>query len=492
MHTDRLPTIAVVGRPNVGKSSLFNALAGRRMAIVDDTRGVTRDRLVAEAGLEGLRFWVVDTGGIEPGSRDPVFAAMREQAQLAIDEADAIVFLVDGRDGVLPPDRDIAALLRRSGRPWLLAVNKIDDDKHALRVYEFSELGHDVPLPLSAMHRRGLDALAERLRAILPEPLRLSAERAAQAEESADEDLLALAEAAQAAQDAHSEPWEEPPEQLAVAVVGRPNVGKSSLINRLLGEDRLLVADMPGTTRDAVDSELEYGGRRFTLIDTAGIRRKRSIALQLERFAVVASLNAVQRAQVVVLVLDASQPLSDQDQQVASHAERAGKPVVVALNKVDLLAAGDEEQKRVQQEVRDGLGFMAEVPVLPLSALRGKRVFDVLRAALDVGARSTRRVPTSLLNRAIEGLQREHPPPMAGQARAKLLFGAQVAIAPPTFVIVCRRPDAIPRAYRRFVERRLRESFDLGGVPLRVAFRSREGQARRSKKRARARAARER
>ncbi|MFH1807370.1 MAG: ribosome biogenesis GTPase Der [Pseudomonadota bacterium] len=487
MQQDRLPTIAVVGRPNVGKSSLFNALAGRRLAIVDNSRGVTRDRLIAEASLPGMHFIAVDTGGIEPTSKDPIFAAMREQAQLAIDEADAIVFLVDSRDGVLPPDRDIVELLRRSGRPWILAVNKIDDVRHEDRVYEFTELGHDAPLGISSMHKRGFEELADRLREILPEALRRSAEQAAQAEETSEEDLLALAEAAQREPDARAEPWDEAPDEFAVAVVGRPNVGKSSLINRLLGEERLLVADMPGTTRDAVDSVIEFGGRRFRLIDTAGLRRKRSIGHQLERFAVVASLNAVQRAQIVVLVLDATQPLADQDQQVASHAIRAGRAVVVALNKIDLLEPGEEVIREIQQRVRDGLGFVDEVTVLPMSAAKGKRVFDMLRAVDDAGVRSLRHIPTSLVNRTIEALMRHHPPPMAGAARAKLLFGAQVAVSPPTFVIVCRRPDCIPRSYRRYVERRLREDFEFGGVPLRVAFRSREGQARRSKRRARRR-----
>ncbi len=495
MSFSRLPVVAVVGRPNVGKSSLYNALVGRRAAIVDNSRGVTRDRLYDEARLGELRFHVVDTGGIEPDSKDPILKAMREQAHLAIDEADVVVFLVDGRDGVLPADREIASLLRRSSCPHVLAINKIDDAHHDGEAYEFAELGLEPSVALSAIHRRGFEELEQIILELLPAALGESATADARAQAAADEagdDLLAQAEAAQGQpDDGDEEPnWDGMPEEISVAVVGRPNVGKSSMINKLLGEERLLVADMPGTTRDSVDTVLTYGERRYRLIDTAGLRRKRSIAHRLERYSVVASLNAVSRAQVVVLVIDADQPVADQDQQVAAHAARHHKALVVAANKMDLVRRGDRPRRDVLESLRDSLRFIDYAPVVPVTAKTGHRVFDVLVAVEEVASRAFKRIPTSAVNRVLQELTRHQPPPVVARGRAKLLFGAQVATSPPTFVIVCRRPDALQRAYRKFVERRLREAFDFAGVPLLVAFRSRERQAERSKQR-RKKAARE-
>lgn len=502
MTFDRVPTVAVVGRPNVGKSSLFNALVGRRAAIVDDSRGVTRDRLYDMARLHDLSFHLIDTGGIEPDTHDPVLVAMRDQANLALDEADFIIFLTDGQSGVLPADRDIAMFLRRKQIPCAVVVNKIDDAHHDNKIHEFSEMGIDPIIGLSAIHRRGFEALLDTMVATLP-PALVEAGRNhnvelvseaygddfAPPDDEGDEDLVTLAEAAQDEAEAEAiegmlprGPQLELPDEISVAVVGRPNVGKSSLINSLLGEDRLLVADMPGTTRDAVDTVMEYGAHRYRLIDTAGLRRKRSIGHRLERYSVVASLNAVSRAHVVILVIDGSQPVSDQDQQVASHAARAGKALVVAVNKMDLVRQSDRSRSEVLQNVADGLRFIEFAPRVPIAAKQGKHVFDVILAVEDVVGHYFKRASTSAINRVITDLVRHRPPPVFGNSRTKLLFGAQVAVAPPTFVIVARRPDAIPRAYRKFVERSLREAFDFFGVPLRVAFRTRERQKQRSAK----------
>ena len=477
MTAPRLPTMALVGRPNVGKSSLFNALAGRRAAIVDDTRGVTRDRLYAEAAVGGLRFHIIDTGGFEPHTQDPLLSAMRDQAQLAVDEADVVVLVTDCRDGVLPADSEIAALLRRSARPCVLAVNKVDGSSQEPLVHEFTELGFDETLGVSAIHRRGLDELAEAVARRVPPALRAAAsdDEITATGPLEGQDLVSLAEQAQDEPD-DAAPVTLLPEEITVAVVGRPNVGKSSLINRLLGEDRLLVADIPGTTRDAVDTVLEYNGRRYRLIDTAGLRRKRSIAHRVERYSVVASLSAVSRADVTLLVVDTSAPIADQDRRVAGQCERAGKALILVANKQDLLDEGARARTEVMADLREGFGFVGYAPICPTSAITGRRVFDLLRVVDDVVQEHFRRVPTSAVNKVLEQLERDHPAPVAGRARAKLLFGAQVAVAPPTFIVVCRRPDAILTAYRRFVERRLREAFGFDGTPMVVAFRSREGQ----------------
>ncbi|MBN2361538.1 MAG: ribosome biogenesis GTPase Der [Deltaproteobacteria bacterium] len=485
MSPARLPTVAIVGRPNVGKSSLFNALIRRRAAIVDATRGVTRDRIYGQAQVAGARFNLVDTGGFEVDADDPIFAAMRDQAQLAIDEADAVIFAVDCRDGLLPADREIADLLRRGGRPCVLAVNKVDGDRQVGLAGEFYELGFARTIMVSALNRLGLAEIGSAVLGSLPIELQEAALAAAPAgvasgRRSTAPDLLELAERAQSETEGEQATAVDWPTEVAVAVVGRPNVGKSSLINCLLGEKRLLVSEVPGTTRDAVDTLVEHGGRRYRLVDTAGLRRKRSIALRLDRYSVVASLNAIDRADAVVLVVDGAQPLADQDLKVAATAERAGKALVLVANKMDLVEAGDRPAAEVLRELRQGLPFVDFAPLCRTSALTGHRVFDILQAIDTVIAQHFRRIPTSAVNRVLHEMMVEQPPPVVGRGRAKFFFGAQVAVAPPTFVVVCRRPDGIPQAYRRFVERRLRDAFGFAGVPLVVAFRSRERQRERS------------
>lgn len=486
MSQQRLPTVAIVGRPNVGKSSLFNALVKRKVAIVDPTRGVTRDRLYDQAQLAGARFNLIDTGGFEVETVDPIFTAMRDQAQLAIDEADVVAFVVDCHDGLLPADRTIADLLRRGRRPCVLVINKVDGERQAAQAGEFYELGFAQTVLISALNRLGLADVVTAVLALLPEELSAAAQAAAsdpgvRGPRQVGPDLLELAERLQLDDTAEEPPAQaELPSEVAVAVVGRPNVGKSSLINCLLGEKRLLVSDVPGTTRDAVDTLVEYAGRRYRLIDTAGLRRKRSIALRIDRYSVVASLNAIDRADVVVLVFDAAQPLADQDLKVASTAARAGKALVLVANKMDLVEQGDKPAAEVLSDAREQLPFVEFAPLCPTSAASGSRVFDILQAVDAVIVQHYKRVPTSAVNRVLHTLMVDQPPPVVGHGRAKLFFGAQVAVAPPTFIIVCRRPDAIRIAYRRFVERRLRDAFGFAGVPLVVAFRSRERQSERS------------
>ena len=411
---------------------------------------------------------------------------MRDQAQLAIDESDVVAFVVDCRDGLLPPDRTIADLLRRGRRPCVLVINKVDGERHATQTGEFYELGFAQTVLISALNRLGLVDVVNAVLELLPVELRdaalaAAADPASHGPRQVGPDLLELAERLQLEDVVEEAPEQvELPTEVAVAVVGRPNVGKSSLINCLLGEKRLLVSDVPGTTRDAVDTLVEYSGRRYRLIDTAGLRRKRSIALRIDRYSVVASLNAIDRADAVVLVFDAAQPLADQDLKVAATAARAGKALVLVANKMDLVEAGEKPATEVLRDVREGLPFVEYAPLCPTSATSGQRVFDILQAIDTVIVQHFRRVPTSAVNRVLHKLMVDQPPPVAGHGRAKLFFGAQVAVAPPTFIIVCRRPDAIRQAYRRFVERRLRDEFGFAGVPLVVAFRSRERQSERS------------
>ena len=452
--------VALVGRPNVGKSTLFNRLVGGRRAIVEDVPGVTRDRNYADVTWDGRALSVVDTGGFEPDSRDRLMAQVRQQAQLAVDEASAIVLVVDGREGLTELDRSVADLLRRAGKPLFVAVNKADDPRseEELPIADFWALGFGDVLPVSAEHGRGIgdltDAVVEKLGLPREPPPPEQAEEPAEVDEEA-----------------------RPTGDIRLAVVGRPNVGKSTFVNALLGEDRFVVSDVPGTTRDSIDSVLEYRGRRFVVTDTAGIRRKASIALKVEAYSVVRAMRAIDEAEVVACLLDATEAGVDQDARLLGLVVEKAKALVVVVNKWDIAEREGATQEWYRTELLKRLPFVAFAPMLFVSAKERQGVTRVLDKAARLVEQYRARFPTPQLNELLSTIQVEHPAPLAKGHPVKLFYVAQVAYAPPTFVIQCGRPEAIGDAYRRFVENRFREAFGLE-VPMRLVFRERKRRAR--------------
>jgi GTP-binding protein len=449
------PLVALVGRPNVGKSTLFNRLAGRRVAIVEDVPGVTRDRNYADVEWEGRALSVVDTGGFEPDSPDRLVAQVKAQAQLAVDEAAAVVLVVDGREGLTEVDRSVADLLRRSGKPLFVAVNKLDSagTEEAAPLADFYALGFGDVFPVSAEHARGVGNLADAIVARLglaPEPP--APDETPEPEEVSESD--------------------RPRGDVRLAIVGRPNVGKSTLVNALLGEERLVVSDLPGTTRDAIDSVVEHGGRRFVVTDTAGIRRKRSIAQKVEAYSVVRAMRAIDDAEVVACLLDAGEAGVEQDARLLGLVVEKGKALVVVVNKWDLAEREGATRAWYTQELHQRMPFVAFAPMVFVSAKERRGVRRVLDQAARLVEQHRARFPTPELNELLEAIQREHPAPLARGHPVKLYYVAQVAYAPPTFVVMCNRPEAIGPPYRRFVENRFREAFGLE-VPMRLVFRER-------------------
>jgi GTP-binding protein len=440
------PILALVGRPNVGKSTLFNKLVGRRAAIVDDRPGVTRDRNYADLTWDGRALSVVDTGGFEPDSRDRLVQQVRDQARLAVDEAEAVVLVVDGREGLTEVDRGVAEILRRSGKPLFVAVNKLDSAGAEAEspLAEFHQLGFGEVHPISAEHGRGvgdlLDAVVAALRLPrVPEP---------------------------------SAPGEAPAGDVRLAIVGRPNVGKSTLVNALLQEERFVVSEVPGTTRDAIDTLLEWKGRRFVVTDTAGIRRKRSIAQTVERYSVMRALRAIDEAEVVVCLLDAGEAGVDQDARLLGLVAEKGRALMVVVNKWDLAEAAGATRDWYRQELHRRLPFVAFAPMLFVSARTGRGVEKLLGTAARLSEQCRARFPTHALNELLVAVQEAHPAPLARGRPVKLYYVAQVGYAPPTFAIQCSRPEAIGESYRRFVENRFREAFQLE-VPMRLVFKER-------------------
>lgn len=449
------PLVALVGRPNVGKSTLFNRLAGRRAAIVQDVPGVTRDRNYADFTWDGRALSVVDTGGFEPESRDGLMAQVRRQAQLAVDEAQAIVLVVDGREGLTAVDRSMADLLRRAGKPLFVAANKIDSGRgeEEAPLAEFHALGFGDVYALSAEHGRGVAELVDAVVA------RLAVPQAPRAPEDDDEP----AEVGEA---------DRPSGDVRIAVVGRPNVGKSTFVNALLGEERLVVSEVPGTTRDAIDSIVVHRGRRFVVTDTAGIRRKRSIALQVESYSVVRAMKAIDRAEVVACLLDATEAGVEQDARLLGLVAERGKALVAVVNKWDVAERAGATQDWYRKELGKRLPFVAFAPLVFVSAKERRGVGKVLDVAARLVEQYRARFPTPQLNELLEAIQDEHPAPLAKGHPVKLYYAAQVAYAPPTFVIQCSRPEAIGEPYRRFVENRVRQAFGLE-VPMRLVFKER-------------------
>ncbi|MBI5510108.1 MAG: ribosome biogenesis GTPase Der [Deltaproteobacteria bacterium] len=464
-----LPLVALVGRPNVGKSTLFNRLVGERAALVDDRPGVTRDRLFGECEHEGRVFRVVDTGGFEPRADDELWVSVREQTTLAIDEADLVLLVLDGAAGLQATDRDIAALLRRGAKKVVAVVNKIDTGAHEDRLADFYALGFESVLPVSAEHGREVGALCDLVVSVLDPPL------------ASEADLLAAplpvrAEEPEAAVSSVIE-WQGGP--VRVAVIGRPNVGKSSLVNALVGEKRLVESPVAGTTRDAVDSEVTIDGQPFVFIDTAGMRRKFSIAERLERFAVMVAVRSLDRADVTLVVLDATTGVTEQDAHIVGLANERGKGVLLVMNKWDLVET-EERRHELKDAVRYRLPFVPYAPLFTTSAHTGKGVSQLLGAAVAAQRERHRRVPTAELNRFFAAVVDRHPPPIQNAKRPRLYFVTQPLIRPPTFVFAASRIEAIPEAYRRYLANALRERYGFEATPLWIKFRPHGGKNKRT------------
>ena len=495
-----IPLVAIVGRPNVGKSTLFNRIVGSRTAIVEDRARTTRDRLYGDGEWNGRRFVLIDTGGLEVDTDDPIELRVQEQARLAIAEADVIVFVVDAAVGMTPADLEAAELLRRATAPVIVAVNKADNEKRELEAAEFHSLGWEETYPISASHGRGTGDLLDALVWALPPESEAEVarkQREAEADAWADEvaagrlepfvvgdpeedldgdDGVADEAAAEAARWDAALAAEADTAPAAIAFVGRPNVGKSSLLNALLGEERAIVSDVPGTTRDAIDTRLAWGRSEIVLIDTAGIRRRGKVAsgASAERYSTMRALTALSRADVAVLVIDAVEGLTSQDAHVAGYAVEEGKGLVLAVNKWDLVE--DKTDRTFDQYIewiRNDAPFLEFAPVVSISAKTHQRVGRVLELAVDIWAERRKRVPTGELNRMLMAATDRTPPPLVRGKRPKLFYATQAAISPPTFVFFASDASAVHFSYRRYLENRLRETFGFHGTPVRLVFRDR-------------------
>ncbi len=438
------PIVAVVGRPNVGKSTLFNVLAGERISIVKDTPGITRDRIYADVTWLDKNFTLIDTGGIEPDSKDIILSQMREQAEIAIMTADVILFLVDVKQGLVDADAKVADMLRRSKKPVLLVVNKVDSfDKYMADVYEFYNLGIGDPIPVSAANRLGIGDMLDKVMEHIPE-------------------------------EAFTEEEDERPK---IAIVGKPNVGKSSIINKLVGENRVIVSDIAGTTRDAVDTEVTYNGKEYVLIDTAGVRRKNKIKEELEHFMIVRTVSAVERADVVVLVIDATEGVTDQDTKIAGIAHERGKGIIIAVNKWDAIEKDDKTTNKFTAEIRDMLAFMPYAEIMFISAKTGQRLPKLYEMIDMVMENHALRVATGVLNEIMmEAVAMQQPPTDKGK-RLKLFYITQVSVKPPTFVIFVNDKELMHFSYTRYIENRIRDAFGFRGTPLHFIIRERKDNA---------------
>ena len=433
------PIIAIVGRPNVGKSTLFNRIARRKKAIVGDEPGVTRDRNYAEAEWDGGVFLLIDTGGFEPGVNDEVALHIHQQVQLAIEEADLIIFLVDGKEGLTSTDIEIAKRLREVNKPVLHVINKIDGERQEEEIYDFYRIGVENLYPISAQHGRGVgDLLGEALN-LFPRS----------SEIRYNESLV------------------------KIAVLGRPNVGKSSLVNRILGNERVIVSEKPGTTRDAIDTPLKIGEKEYLLIDTAGIRRKGRISRQLEKYSVVEALKSIDRCDVAVILIDAKEGITEQDAKIAGLAHDKGRASVLVVNKWDLIEKDSYTIYKYTEDIRYNLKFIRYAPIIFVSALTGQRALKIIDLVDRVAEQYQRRVPTSELNRVFEEVILSNPPPMYRNKELKLYYITQVSIKPPAFVIFVNYPEGIHFSYERYIVNKIRENFEFDGTPVRVFFRKR-------------------
>jgi GTP-binding protein len=440
-------TVAIVGRPNVGKSTLFNRLIGRRMALVDDRPGVTRDRREGEARLGDLDFTVIDTAGLEEASAESLPGRMLAQTMTAIEQADAVFFVIDAKSGPVPDDRVFADLVRRSGKPVIVVANKAEGKGSGARVLEAYELGLGDPVGISAEHGEGLVDLFEALREALPE--------ATQKPEAAEE----VAESVK---------------PIRVAIVGRPNSGKSTLVNRLLGEDRMVTGPEAGLTRDTIASDVTWRGRDFRLHDTAGLRRPPRVQEKLEKLSVADAINAIRFAEVVVLLMDAEHPFEEQDLRIADLVEREGRSLVIAISKWDLKEGRSGGITRMQEEADERLPQVKGLPVVGVSGLTGDGIDRLMQAVVDIHEVWNRRVGTAELNRWLEEAIAAHPPPAVSGRRIKLNYMTQSKARPPSFVLFCARADKVPPAYQRYLVNAIRENFDLPGTPIRLTLREKD------------------
>jgi GTPase len=474
--SDSLPVVAIVGRPNVGKSTLFNRIVGERAAIVEDRARTTRDRLYGDADWNGRRFLVVDTGGLEVDPDDPIEAKVQEQARLAIAEADVIVFLVDAIAGPTGSDLEAAELLRRAKAPVLLAVNKSDNAKRELDANEFWSFGFEQTMPIAANHGRGVADLLDEVVLALP-PESTSASRAAvRSPRELLFDEIEPGESGGEPELADDEVLDEDELTPKIALVGRPNVGKSSLLNALLGQERTIVSEVPGTTRDAIDTRLSWGQGELVLIDTAGIRRRGKVASgsAADRFSTIRSLKAIARADVAVLLIDAVDGLTAQDAHIAGYVVEEGRGLVVAVNKWD--AVEDKTGRTFDQYVtwiRADAPFLDFAPVVSISAKTGQRIERALELAVDVWGEWRRRIPTAELNRVVSDAVTRNEPPVTKGRRSKIFYATQATTKPPTFVFFARDAEAIHFSYRRYLENQLRAVFGFLGTPIRLVFRER-------------------
>jgi GTPase len=445
-------TIAIVGRPNVGKSTLFNRLAGRKLALVDDLPGVTRDRREGAARLGDLAFTIVDTAGLEQAAAKSLAGRMLAQTESAIAQADAVFFLVDARAGIIPADRAFADVVRKAGKPTIVIANKSESRAGEAGALEAYALGLGEPVAISAEHGEGLADLYDALRAALPD-------QTAQPSAATKRDALAA-------------DWAAKP--INLAIVGRPNTGKSTLINRLLGENRLLTGPEAGITRDAIEVELDWQGRKFRVHDTAGLRRRSRIDEKLEKISVADALNAVRFAEIVVVLMDSGAPFEEQDLRIADLVERQGRALVIGMNKWDLQDGGQAAIGKLRGEVDHWLPQVKGAPVVALSALTGEGIERLMRAVIDSHDVWNKRVPTAALNRWFEQAIAAHPPPAVSGRRLKLNYITQAKARPPSFVLFCTRADALPDAYQRYLVNGLRERFDLPGTPIRLTLREKK------------------
>lgn len=436
------PIVAIVGRPNVGKSTLFNIFANSRISIVEDIPGVTRDRLYAEGDWLDNQFMMVDTGGIEIMNSDAIAVSIRQQAEIAIKEADVILFVCDARSGIVQEDADVAKILRKSGKPIVLAVNKADSPKQELNVYEFYNLGLGEPFPISAANHLGIGDLLDAVVAKFPEN--------------------------------KAGMYDNDEDQIKVALIGRPNVGKSSIFNSLVGQERSIVSDVAGTTRDAIDTPVVRNGQKYLFIDTAGMRRKGKIDEPIEKYSIIRSLRAVDRSDVVLMVIDAVDGVTEQDKKIAGYAHEAGKGIVIVVNKWDAYEKDENSTLRYTETLRKELIFMQYAPVVYVSALTKQRIHRLPEVINYVAEQNAMRVATSVLNQVIADAVAVNPPPTDKGQRLKILYATQVKIKPPTFVIFVNEPEIMHFSYQRYLENKLREAFGFEGTPLSMIIRGKK------------------
>lgn len=435
------PVVCIVGRPNVGKSTLFNRIVGRRISITEDVPGVTRDRIYAEAEWLNKYFILIDTGGIEPFSEDTILSQIRRQAEMAIETADVIIFVVDGLGGITGPDMEIANMLRKSGKNILLVCNKIDTPKTPHDIYEFYELGLGDPIVISAEQSLGLGDLLDEVVDKFP----------SEKDTDYDENIV------------------------KIAVIGKPNVGKSSLINNILGEERVIVSNIPGTTRDAIDTYFERGDEKYVFIDTAGIRRKRSVFENVERYSVIRSYTAIERADVCILIIDGTEGVSEQDARIAGEAHEKGKGLIIAVNKWDLVEKSTNTNLEYEKKIREVLSFVTYAPIVFISAKTGKRVNKIFDLINNVYKNCTNRIKTGILNDIINEAVILNQPPTDKGRRLKIYYGTQVGIKPPKFVIFINDKELLHFSYTRYLENQFRQNFGFEGTPIIIEYNERRG-----------------